>query len=211
MKTRLGILISGTGSNFVSIAEACQSSDFPAKIAVLISNRADARGLAYAREHQIPYLVIDHRDFTERKEFESQIHIALKAHNIELVCLAGFMRILSPYLVQKWPAKILNIHPSLLPLFPGLHTHQRALDAGVLIHGCTVHHVSEELDAGPILGQASVPVRAGESAEVLGKRVLKAEHLLYPEVIQRLCQPQEMIASDSRPSITSLPIQISIG
>ncbi len=188
MKTRLGILISGGGSNFIAIAKACTAPDFPAEIAVLISNNPKARGIEYANTHNIPVQIIDHHDFKTRETFEAKIDLALREHGVERVCLAGFMRILSPFFVQKWAEKLLNIHPSLLPLFPGLHTHQSALDAGVLVHGCTVHQVTEKLDDGPLLGQGVVPILQGDTAQTLAKRVLQVEHKLYHEVIRKWCQ-----------------------
>ncbi|MBL4596466.1 MAG: phosphoribosylglycinamide formyltransferase [Robiginitomaculum sp.] len=191
MKTRLGILISGTGSNLISIAAACEAPDFPAEIALVLSNNPKAKGLNFAKERALPTALIEHHAFDTRQAFEQAVHQELCAAKIELVCLAGFMRILSPFLVAKWPGKIINIHPSLLPAFRGLHPHQQAVEAGVRISGCTVHIVTEGLDDGPILGQVAVPVLANDTIKTLQQRVLEREHQLYPAVISHLCENQQ--------------------
>jgi phosphoribosylglycinamide formyltransferase-1 len=160
-RRRVAILISGRGSNMASLIEAARAPDFPAEIALVLSNRPDAGGLARATEAGIEALAIDHKAYPDRESFEAAMDAALRERAIDLVCLAGFMRVLTPGFVERWAGRMLNIHPSLLPLFRGTHTHQRALEAGVLVHGCTVHFVVPELDAGPIIAQAAVPVVPG--------------------------------------------------
>ena len=188
MKHRVGILISGRGSNMASLIAAARDPAYPAEIVLVIANRPEALGLASAAAAGIPTLAIDHRDFPrDRAAHERAIDAALRAARVEVVCLAGYMRLLTPFLVDAWAGRMLNIHPSLLPLFPGLHTHRRALEAGGKLHGCTVHQVIEAVDAGPILGQAAVPVLAGDDEETLAARVLAAEHRLYPAVLAKLC------------------------
>lgn len=188
MKTRLGILISGGGSNMQSIARACQSPDFPAEICLVLSNNPDAKGLQLAKELELQTAVVDHRVFPNREDFEQEIQKHLVKAKIELICLAGFMRILSPFLVGKWQGKMLNIHPSLLPEFRGLNTHKRALAAKVKTHGCSVHFVTTGLDEGPVIAQSSVPVLSDDTTQTLQARVLSAEHSLYPQVIKQLCK-----------------------
>lgn len=178
--TRVAVLISGGGSNMAALAAA-----LPRHIAVVLSNRPDAGGLARARDRGIEALCIDHRPFgPDRAAHEAAIDAALRDRNIGLVCLAGYMRLLTPLLVDAWAGRMLNIHPSLLPLFPGLHTHARALAAGVKLHGCTVHWVTQTVDAGPILAQAAVPVLPGDTAASLAARVLTQEHRLYPAALR---------------------------
>lgn len=180
---RLGILISGRGSNLQAIADHIAAGELDATIAVVISNRADAGGLAIARDRGIPALVMPSRGIP-REEYDRQVAEELKARQVDLVCLAGFMRLLSPVFIREFPMRILNIHPSLLPCFPGLDAQEQALRHGVKITGCTVHFVNEELDAGPILLQAAVPVLADDTADTLSARILKEEHRLYAEAIR---------------------------
>jgi phosphoribosylglycinamide formyltransferase-1 len=180
MKKRVGILISGRGSNMMALVEAARAPDYPAEIATIISSRPDAPGLAWATDRKLPALALDYRAYASRDAFDDAIHAALVAAGVELVALAGFMRIQSAGFVQKWAGRQLNIHPSLLPLFKGLQPHSQALDAGVKISGCTVHFVTEEMDAGPILAQAAVPVLGNDTPETLAARILVAEHKLYP-------------------------------
>ncbi len=187
-RKRVGVLISGRGSNMVSLIEAAAKSDFPARIACVASNRPDAGGLARAREAGIPAISVDHRAFPDRESFERALDAELARHDLDILCLAGFMRVLTPWFVERWTGRLLNIHPSLLPLFRGVDTHARALEAGVLIHGCTVHYVVPELDAGPIIAQAAVQVLPGDTAESLGKRVLAQEHVLYPLALRSVCE-----------------------
>jgi phosphoribosylglycinamide formyltransferase-1 len=185
MRTRVGVLISGRGSNLAALLNATRDADYPAKIALVISNRADAAGLALAGMSGIPTEVISHRDFGgDRQAHEAAIDAALRARRVEVVCLAGYMRMLTPFLVMRWAGRMLNIHPSLLPAFPGLHTHRAALAACVKRHGCTVHLVTEAMDEGPILGQACVPVQPDDTEETLAARVLAREHVLYPWVLK---------------------------
>jgi phosphoribosylglycinamide formyltransferase-1 len=184
------ILISGGGSNMGAIVRCAQRDDWRktlgAQVAAVLSNRADAGGLALAREHQIATGVVDHKQFATREAFEAELSAAIDRHQPSLLVLAGFMRILTPGFVQRYQGRLLNIHPSLLPAFPGLHTHQRAIDAGCKFAGATVHQVTSELDHGPILEQAVVPVLPDDTAETLAARVLTQEHLIYPRAIAGL-------------------------
>ncbi|OUJ00782.1 phosphoribosylglycinamide formyltransferase [Acetobacter sp. DsW_54] len=180
-KTPVAILLSGRGSNATALITAAQDPDFPARICLVLSNNPDAPGLDMARAAGLPTLAIDHRSFgKDRAAHERAIHAALEDSGAQAVCLAGYMRLLTPYLTTTWAGRMLNIHPSLLPSFPGLHTHERALAAGVRLHGCTVHLVTEGMDEGPILGQAAVPVLPGDTPDLLAARVLQQEHGLYP-------------------------------
>ncbi len=179
-RKRVGALISGRGSNLVSLIEATRKPDYPAEIVVVISNVADALGLGRAREAGIETRVIDHKAYKGRENFDAAITAALKEAGVEIVCNAGFMRLHSTAFVREWRGRQLNIHPSLLPAFRGLHPHKQALDAGVRISGCTVHFVSEEMDAGPIIAQAAVPVLPEDDENTLAARILAVEHKLYP-------------------------------
>ncbi|MEM8740084.1 MAG: phosphoribosylglycinamide formyltransferase [Pseudomonadota bacterium] len=183
---RIGILISGGGSNMAALVAAMQSGAVPATPALVIADRATAGGVARGQALGVPVTILGYRDFPDRAAFEMALDAALQAARVELVCLAGFMRILSPEFVARWQGRMLNIHPSLLPLFPGLHTHARVLEAGMAVHGATVHRVTADLDAGPILGQAVIAVRAGDTAEQLAARLLPMEHRLYPAVLAHL-------------------------
>ncbi len=183
MKRRVGILISGRGSNMMALVEAARAADYPAEIAAVISSRPDAPGLAWAKAQGLPAQAIDHKAFASREAFDEAVHQALTEAGIELVALAGFMRIQSAGFVQRWQGRQLNIHPSLLPLFKGLDPHKQALDAGVKVSGCTVHFVTEEMDSGPIVAQAAVPVIDGDSPESLAGRILRVEHKLYPQAL----------------------------
>lgn len=184
MKRRAAILISGRGSNMEALIAAAREPAFPAEIALVVSNRPDAVGLTTARAAGIRTAAIDHRPFgRDRAAHEAAIDAALREAGIEVVCLAGYLRLLTPLLVDAWQGRMLNIHPSLLPAFPGLDTHARALKAGVKLHGCTVHLVTLEMDAGPILAQAAVPVLPGDSEDDLAKRVLRQEHRIYPAAL----------------------------
>ncbi|GJE54327.1 MULTISPECIES: phosphoribosylglycinamide formyltransferase [Methylobacterium] len=182
-KKRVAILISGRGSNMVSVIEAAKAADYPAEIVLVLSNRPDAAGLARAAEAGIPTQAIDHKTFESRESFDAALDTALREAGTELVCLAGFMRIFSAGFVEAWAGRMINIHPSLLPLFRGAQTHEQALAAGVRLHGCTVHYVVPELDAGPIIAQAAVPVLAGDDADSLAARVIVQEHRLYPKAL----------------------------
>lgn len=183
-RTRVGVLISGRGSNMVSLAEAARTADYPAEIALVVSNIPDVAGLERARGFGITTATVDHRAFgKDREAFERAVDAVLRENRIEFVVLAGFMRILTPWFVQRWEGRMINIHPSLLPLFKGTHTHRQALEAGVTEHGCSVHFVVPELDAGPVILQAKVPVLPGDDEETLAQRVLVEEHKLYPAAL----------------------------
>ncbi|MGO4704289.1 phosphoribosylglycinamide formyltransferase [Microvirga sp. 2MCAF38] len=186
-RRRIAILISGRGSNMTSLIEAASAPDFPGEIALVLSNRPDAGGLARAQEAGIPTRAIDHRTHLTRESFEQALDQALTENAIDFICLAGFMRVLTPWFVERWAGKMINIHPSLLPLFRGTHTHQRAINEGVLVHGCTVHFVVPELDAGPIVAQAVVPIIPGDTEETLSARVLAQEHVVYPQALRMIC------------------------
>ena len=179
----LGVLISGRGSNLQAIIDAVRQSELPGRVGMVVSNVATAAGLALAREAGIPTAVIDHKDFSSREEFDQAVIEELKKHEVDVVCLAGFMRLLSPHFVRAFPGRILNIHPSLLPSFPGLDAQRQALEHGVKVSGCTVHIVDEKLDHGPIVLQTAVPVRDDDTEETLSARILKEEHRLYPRAI----------------------------
>ncbi|GAA4252498.1 phosphoribosylglycinamide formyltransferase [Azospirillum formosense] len=182
---KVGVLISGRGSNLQALIDACAAPEFPAEIALVLSNKADAYGLERAASAGVPVAVVSHRDFPgDKRAFEEAMDARLREAGVELVCLAGFMRLLSPWFVERWHDRMINIHPSLLPSFKGLDTHQRALDAGVRFHGCTVHYVRTEMDEGPIIAQAAVPVLPGDDADRLSARVLEAEHRLYPQALR---------------------------
>ncbi len=179
-RRRTAVLISGRGSNLQALIDAAAAPVYPAEIVLVLSNRPDAKGLARAEAAGIPTQVIPHRDHATRADFEAALTGALTEAGAELVCLAGFMRVLTATFVERWQGRLVNIHPSLLPAFPGLDTHARALAAGVKLHGCSVHLVSAEVDEGPIIGQAAVPVLPGDDEATLAARVLEAEHRLYP-------------------------------
>ena len=184
MKRRVGNLISGRGSNMEALLEAARTPDYPAEIVLVLSNNPDAAGLTTAAAAGIPTRAIDHRPFKgDRAAHEAAIHAALREAGAEIVCLAGYMRVLTPFLVETWAGRMLNIHPSLLPALPGLHTHRRALDSGATEHGCTVHVVTAGVDQGPILAQATVPVLPTDTEDSLGARVLVQEHRLYPRAL----------------------------
>jgi len=184
VKRRVGILISGRGSNMEALLEAARRPDYPAQIVLVLSNNPDAAGLTTAAAAGIPAHAIDHRPFKgDRAAHEAAIDAALRDAGVEIVCLAGYMRVLTPFLVEAWAGRMLNIHPSLLPALPGLHTHQRALDSGATEHGCTVHVVTAGVDEGPILAQTIVPVLPTDTETSLGARVLVQEHRLYPRAL----------------------------
>lgn len=179
-KLRTGVLISGRGSNMMSLIEAARAPDYPAEIVCAVSNRPDARGLDYAAAHGITAKVIDHKAHASRENFDSELGRYLKSQSLDLVACAGFMRILTPAFIAGWPGRMLNIHPSLLPAYRGLHTYERVLADGAKVHGCTVHLVTADLDAGPIILQAEVPVLPDDTPDTLAARVLKEEHRIYP-------------------------------
>jgi phosphoribosylglycinamide formyltransferase-1 len=180
-RTRVGILLSGGGTNAMALIAAASAPNYPAEITLVVSNRPKAEGLVKARAAGIATAAFDHRPHGEdRQAHERLIDAALREAGVELVALAGYMRITTPWFVQAWAGKMINIHPALSPAFPGLHTHARALEAGVKLHGCTVHWVTETLDEGPMIGQAAVPVLPADDEDTLAARVLAAEHRLYP-------------------------------
>jgi phosphoribosylglycinamide formyltransferase 1 len=187
VKRRVAILISGRGSNMAALIEAARNEDYPAEIAVVISNRADAGGLEKARASGVPAITVESKPFgNDRKAFEAAVQAALDEHRIELICLAGFMRLLTADFVQRWHGRMLNIHPSLLPSFPGVDPHAQALKAGVKISGATVHFVIPKTDAGPILMQGAVSVRDHDTEDTLAARILAIEHRIYPEALRLL-------------------------
>jgi phosphoribosylglycinamide formyltransferase 1 len=197
MKRRVAILISGRGSNMAALIEAAKEKDFPAEIVIVISNRTDAGGLERAKSSGIPTLAIESKPFgADRAAFEAALQSALDQHGVELICLGGFMRLLTAEFVQRWYGRMLNIHPSLLPSFPGLEPQAQALRAGVKISGATVHFVIPETDAGPILMQGAVAVRDDDTPETLGARILEIEHRIYPDALRLLAGGQVRLEGD---------------
>jgi phosphoribosylglycinamide formyltransferase 1 len=195
-RKRVAILISGRGSNMMALIEAAKAEDYPAEIALVVSNRPDAQGLARAREEGVATAIVDHTAFgDDREAFEHALDRELKRHRIDLICLAGFMRLLTPWFVTRWSGRMLNIHPALLPQLKGLHTHRRALAAGLRQHGATVHFVVPAMDSGPIVRQEPVPVREGDTEEVLAARVLAVEHRIYPQALRALAEGRVRLAS----------------
>ncbi|OYY03648.1 MAG: phosphoribosylglycinamide formyltransferase [Acidocella sp. 35-58-6] len=187
MKPRVAILISGRGSNMTALIEAAKMPDYPAEIVLVLSNREDAPGLKLARDLGVRAVSVETRPFgRDREAHERAVNAELRKANVQIVCLAGYMRLLTPYLVNEWAGRMLNIHPSLLPKYPGLDTHKKALEAGELVHGCTVHLVTEDMDAGPILAQGEVPVLPGDTEDTLAARVLGEEHRVYPKALAKL-------------------------
>jgi phosphoribosylglycinamide formyltransferase-1 len=188
-KKRVAVLISGRGSNMTALIEAAKAKDYPAEIALVVSNRPEAAGLARAHAEVIATAIVDHTRFgDDREAFERALDDELRTHRIDIVCLAGFMRLLTPWFVGRWSGRMLNIHPALLPQFRGLHTHRRALEAAVERHGATVHFVVPEVDAGPIVAQDWVAVRAGDTEATLAARVLEVEHRIYPSALRAVAE-----------------------
>ena len=203
-KKRVGILISGRGSNMEALVRAAQAADYPAEIALVLSNDPEAKGLEIAASLGVPTVAVDHRPFKrDRESHERAVAAALDAACVEIVCLAGYMRLLTPWLVRKYQGRMLNIHPSLLPAFPGLHTHARALEKGVKLHGCTVHLVTEGMDDGPILAQAAVPILSGASEDDLAARVLVQEHRIYATVLAAIARGVPAATPDRRDFLTN--------
>jgi phosphoribosylglycinamide formyltransferase-1 len=205
-KTRVGILLSGGGTNAMALIAAAAAPDYPAEIALVVSNRPKAEGLVKARAAGVATAAFDHRPHGEdRQAHERLIDAALRQAGVELVALAGYMRITTPWFVGAWAGRMINIHPALSPAFPGLHTHARALEAGVKLHGCTVHWVTDTLDEGPMIGQAAVPVLPGDDEETLAARVLAAEHRLYPTCLAAAITG-EALAPDATAIFANPPI-----
>jgi phosphoribosylglycinamide formyltransferase 1 len=196
-RKRAAVLVSGRGANMTALIAAAKRADYPAEIALVLSNRPDAAALDRARDSGIPTAVVDHTLYgKDREAFERAVEAVLENHRIELVCLAGFMRLFTPWLVTRWTGRMLNIHPALLPAFRGLHTHERALEAGVKIHGATVHFVVPEVDSGPIVAQAAVPVLDRDTPETLAERVLAVELRLYPLALALVAGGKVSIAGE---------------
>ncbi len=185
-RKRTAVLISGRGSNMMALIERARAQSFPAEIALVLSNRPEAPGLAFAKASGVAAAAVDHKIYAGREEFECSMQALLELHRIEIVCLAGFMRLLTPWFIGLWQGRMLNIHPALLPAYRGLHTHERALADGVKIHGCTAHFVAPAMDEGPIVAQAAVAVRDDDTADTLAARVLEQEHIIYPAALERL-------------------------
>jgi formyltetrahydrofolate-dependent phosphoribosylglycinamide formyltransferase len=191
VRQRAAILISGRGSNMTALVAASRDPSYPVEIALVLSNRAEAPGLTLAAALGVPTAVVEHRGFKgNRAAHDAAIDAVLQAADVQIVCLAGYMRLMTPILVERWAGRMLNIHPSLLPAFPGLDTHARALAAGVRLHGCTVHRVTQTMDEGPILAQAAVPVLPGDTESTLAARVLAQEHILYPLALRLFASGQ---------------------
>ena len=182
-KVRVGVLVSGRGSNMMALVEAARAPGYPAEIVCVVSNRADAAGLDFARANGIESKVIDHKAFASREAFERALDSYLRSKRVDIIALAGFMRILTARFISGWEGRMLNIHPSLLPAYKGLNTHERALADGAKTHGCSVHHVTAGLDAGPVILQAEVPVLTGDTPDTLSARVLREEHRIYPQAL----------------------------
>lgn len=196
MNSRIVVLISGSGTNLQALIDACKLNDYPGEIVAVVSNKADAYGLERAKLANIPQLAIEHKNFSSRELYDQALVESIDVYQPDLVVLAGFMRILTPEFVQHYQGKLLNIHPSLLPKYQGLNTHQRALDAGDKEHGVSVHFVTEELDGGPVILQAKVPIFDGDDADDLASRVHEQEHRIYPLVVKWFCQKRLIMDND---------------
>ena len=192
IKKRVGILISGRGSNMRALVEAARNPEYPVEIVCVVANKPDAGGLEYARTQGIKAHVVNHKDYTKREEFDAALNDYLQSQKLDLVACAGFMRIMTPVLIAPWQGRMINIHPSLLPLYKGLHTHERALAAGDKEHGCSVHFVTLELDGGPIIAQARVPILRGDTPDMLADRVLVEEHKLYPMALAKVASAKNI-------------------
>lgn len=203
-KLKVGVLISGRGSNMAALVEATKAPDYPAEIAIVVSNVADAPGLTIAQEAGVATAAISHKGFADRESFDRAVSAELEKHGVGLVALAGFMRIQSPWFPARWQGRIINVHPSLLPAFPGLRVQQQAIDAGSRISGCTVHFVTADLDAGPIIAQAAVPVLPDDDADTLAARILRQEHRLYPMVVRWFAEGRISL-SGARVAVAGVP------
>lgn len=210
-RKRVGVLVSGRGSNLQALLDACADPAYPAEIVLVISNVPGVLALERAEKAGVPALTIPHKGFPDRESFDAEMDRVLKAAGVEIVCLAGFMRLLSTPFTEAWRGRMINIHPSLLPSFKGMHTHRRAIEAGVKLHGCTVHLVTPDLDDGPILVQKAVPVLASDTEATLAARVLEQEHQAYPEALRLLAEGRvavdgaRALIQDARPSIAGRP------
>ncbi len=194
-KLPVAVLISGRGSNLKALLEASNSPDYPAEIVLVISNKNGAKGIALANTANIPVKIVRHKDYPDREQFDAALTDALEAAKVQLVCLAGFMRILSESFVDHWKGRLINIHPSLLPAYKGLDVHRRMIDDDVKTAGCTVHYVTAEMDDGPIIAQRTVPVLPGDTPDTLAERILKEEHNLYPECVMKIAKEQHPLKS----------------
>jgi phosphoribosylglycinamide formyltransferase-1 len=203
-KMKVAVLISGGGTNLQALIDACQDEAYPAEIVRVISNVPGVKGLSRAEAAGIATSVINHKDYDGREEFEDALHEVLSSDNVELVCLAGFMRLLTDGFVRKWHDRLINIHPSLLPAFKGLHIHERVIEAGVRFTGCTVHFVRPEMDDGPIIAQAAVPILTEDTPESLGARVLKSEHQIYPLALKLVAERKTRVV-EGRVKLTDVP------
>nr|WP_094842656.1 phosphoribosylglycinamide formyltransferase [Bordetella genomosp. 11] len=210
-RRRLVILISGRGSNMQALVQACRRENWPADISAVIASRPDAAGLQWAREAGIPAASVYHRDFPGREAFDAALAEEIDRHRPDYVILAGFMRVLTPGFVSRYAGRLVNIHPSLLPAFPGLHTHGQALATGVQVHGCTVHFVTPLLDHGPIIAQACVPVLSGDTPESLAERVLGMEHQMFPAAVRWLVEGRVSLTADHRVQVEGEPSRLFIG
>lgn len=205
-RKRVAVLISGRGSNMAALIEAAKDKSYPAEIALVLSNRPDAGGLLVAQAESIATAVVDHAQYgKDRAAFERALQTELETHTIEIVCLAGFMRLLSADFVRQWDGRMLNIHPALLPAFKGLDTHRRAIEAGVKMHGASVHFVVAEMDSGPIVAQAAVPVLPGDDEETLAARVLTVEHKIYPLALRQVAEGRVRV-DNGRCLIDGVPV-----
>jgi len=193
----VGVMISGRGSNLQALLDACARPDYPARVVLVVSNRPAAQGLARAAAAGVPTQVIDDRDYASRETFDAAVTEAFEAAGVELICMAGFLRLLTEGFVERWRDRLINIHPAILPAFKGLDTHARALATGAKLHGCTVHYVRFDMDTGPIVGQAAVPVLPDDDEARLAARVLAAEHRLYPRCLQLIAEGRVRIAGDA--------------
>ncbi|MEO1749802.1 MAG: phosphoribosylglycinamide formyltransferase [Pseudomonadota bacterium] len=187
-KARVAVLVSGRGSNMVALANACQAPHFPAQIVAVLADKSDAGGLSKASEMGIESLAVPRRDYADKASHEAAVHSALEAFQPDIICLAGYMRLLSAGFLERWHGRIINIHPSLLPKYKGLNTHERALEAGDAEHGCSVHHVTPGMDEGPVVCQARVPILEGDTPDDLAARVLVEEHKLYPKALRMIAE-----------------------
>lgn len=206
-RLRLGVLISGRGSNLQALIDACAEPDYPAEIALVVSNKPGAAGLARAQDAAIATRVIEHRNFPDRDAFDRALHATLRAADVELVCLAGFMRLLTPAFCEAWRDRLINIHPSLLPAFKGLDAQAKAIAADAKVSGCTVHFVRPDMDAGPTILQAEVPVLEADDADALAARILAREHETYPRAVRLIAEGRVRV-EDERVLIDNAPVQV---